>query len=241
MDQQKNYYKILQVDSKAEQSVIKSAWKSLSQIYHPDKQSGSGEMMALINEAYEVLSDPKRRQLYDENYHHKLDEIVHFWPNPSLLINWINWDDCISIGRYHLQKYSGLLLDQPSFSDDNKPFRVILENQSYPGAQLIATSDNMEALERWFNGTIVQPLSNVTVLKDPLSVFDGLSWENLISKGRYRLQEYSGLFDEPFFADDNNCFRVILVDQIPPGGQSIATSNNKGDLKNWFQYFVTDN
>lgn len=65
----KDYYRILGVLDDAEDIVIKAAYKALAQRYHPDKWSGdkaqANRRMAEINEAYNVLSDSRRRSQYD--------------------------------------------------------------------------------------------------------------------------------------------------------------------------------
>jgi curved DNA-binding protein CbpA len=60
-------YKILQVDSEAEDEVIQAAYRRLAQKYHPDVATGPGAeaRMAGINAAWEVLSDPARRAAHD--------------------------------------------------------------------------------------------------------------------------------------------------------------------------------
>lgn len=64
----KDYYKILEVAPGATQQQIKQAFRQLVQRYHPDKNDGS-HAAALqymeIQEAYNVLSDPKQREAYN--------------------------------------------------------------------------------------------------------------------------------------------------------------------------------
>lgn len=60
-----NYYEILEVSPKASSLVIRAAYKSLMQRYHPDKDSGDAERAALVVQAYDVLSDEARRSSYD--------------------------------------------------------------------------------------------------------------------------------------------------------------------------------
>jgi curved DNA-binding protein CbpA len=60
-------YGILQVDSRAELTVIQAAYHALARRVHPD-QSGkdaSSSAMALLNRAYGVLRDPSQRSAYD--------------------------------------------------------------------------------------------------------------------------------------------------------------------------------
>ncbi len=65
---QEDYYQILNVDRNATQQTIKEAYRKLAFQYHPDKNKGNPaavEKMKEINEAYAVLSDPKKRREYD--------------------------------------------------------------------------------------------------------------------------------------------------------------------------------
>jgi curved DNA-binding protein CbpA len=60
-------YKILQVDSEAEDEVIQAAYRRLAQKYHPDVANGpeAAARMAGINAAWEILRDPARRAAHD--------------------------------------------------------------------------------------------------------------------------------------------------------------------------------
>ncbi|XP_008466174.1 uncharacterized protein LOC103503668 [Cucumis melo] len=65
----KDYYKILEVDYDATDDDIRSNYIRLALKWHPDKQKdndGATSRFQDINEAYQVLSDPSRRQEYDE-------------------------------------------------------------------------------------------------------------------------------------------------------------------------------
>jgi len=63
----KTYYQILEVDKRASQEEIKSAYRRLAMLYHPDKNKlpEAEEMFKKIAEAYAVLSDPSKRKQYD--------------------------------------------------------------------------------------------------------------------------------------------------------------------------------
>ena len=63
------HYDNLKVSRHAPQEVIRAAYKALSQKYHPDKNPGderAARIMAIVNTAYNILSDPMRRKEHDE-------------------------------------------------------------------------------------------------------------------------------------------------------------------------------
>ena len=64
----KDYYAILGVKKGANDDELKRAYRKLALKYHPDKNKSSGaeEKFKEIGEAYDVLSDPKKRQIYDQ-------------------------------------------------------------------------------------------------------------------------------------------------------------------------------
>lgn len=68
----KNYYDILQINQNASPEIIEKAYKTLVKKYHPDLQEESNkrkaeEILKEINEAYEILSNPDKKALYDQN------------------------------------------------------------------------------------------------------------------------------------------------------------------------------
>lgn len=64
----KDYYKILGIPSGANEDEIKKAYRKMALKYHPDKnkEPNAEEKFKEIAEAYDVLSDPKKRGLYDQ-------------------------------------------------------------------------------------------------------------------------------------------------------------------------------
>ncbi len=65
-----NYYEILNVTQEADPRVIQKVYKVLVTLYHPDratpeKRQEFEEKMKLINVAYEILSDDRKRKEYD--------------------------------------------------------------------------------------------------------------------------------------------------------------------------------
>ena len=64
----KDYYAILEISKKASDEEIKKAYRKLALKYHPDKNKSAEaeEKFKLVAEAYEVLSDKKKREIYDQ-------------------------------------------------------------------------------------------------------------------------------------------------------------------------------
>src|SRR3989344_112262 len=64
-----DYYSVLGVSKSASADEIKRAYRKLAHQHHPDKQGGDEKKFKEINEAYHALSDPKKRQQYDQFGH----------------------------------------------------------------------------------------------------------------------------------------------------------------------------
>ncbi|MGE5297653.1 MAG: molecular chaperone DnaJ [Acidobacteriaceae bacterium] len=60
-----DYYSTLGVGKNASADEIKKAYRRLAHEHHPDKSSGDAEKFKKVNEAYQVLSNPEKRQQYD--------------------------------------------------------------------------------------------------------------------------------------------------------------------------------
>lgn len=74
MASNKDYYEILGINKNASPEEIKSAYRKLAREHHPDMVHGGDKDAAEqkfkeVNEAYQVLSDPEKRKMYDQYGH----------------------------------------------------------------------------------------------------------------------------------------------------------------------------
>ena len=68
----RDYYDVLGISRDADAAAIKRAYRKLAKKYHPDSNPGdktAEQMFKDVNEAYDVLSDPKKKKLYDQFGH----------------------------------------------------------------------------------------------------------------------------------------------------------------------------
>ena len=76
MDKKRDYYEVLGVGRNADANAIKKAYRKLAKKYHPDTNAGNPkaeEKFKEVTEAYNVLSDEKKRKLYDQFGHAAFD------------------------------------------------------------------------------------------------------------------------------------------------------------------------
>ncbi len=75
MSKKKDYYDVLGVDKRASADELKKSYRQLAIKYHPDKNPNNPEAEELFKEAaeaYEVLSNPEKRKIYDQYGHQGL-------------------------------------------------------------------------------------------------------------------------------------------------------------------------
>jgi len=90
-------YAVLGIDRDADADTIKKAYRRLARQYHPDVNSdpGAAERFKEVSHAYEVLSDPEKRRIYDlggdpfgaGGFGHGKNKVIKFTAKNSLTAN----------------------------------------------------------------------------------------------------------------------------------------------------------
>ena len=77
MGAKRDYYEVLGINRSADKDTIKKAYRKMAKKYHPDSNAGDAsaeEKFKEVTEAYNVLSDPEKKKLYDRFGHAAFEE-----------------------------------------------------------------------------------------------------------------------------------------------------------------------
>ena len=77
MGAKRDYYEVLGINRSADKYTIKKAYRKMAKKYHPDSNAGNAdaeEKFKEVTEAYNVLSDPEKKKLYDQFGHAAFEE-----------------------------------------------------------------------------------------------------------------------------------------------------------------------
>ena len=89
-----NYYKLLEIDPKADQQIVKQAYLAKIKEWHPDinpdRAAEAEEKTKVLNQAYHVLKDPERRKNYDRMLRYTRGKDFKDYINDEAIRNKIN-------------------------------------------------------------------------------------------------------------------------------------------------------
>lgn len=130
----RTHYDVLEVSHGASPEVLRAAYKSLIQRYHPDRNPGdaaAAERSALVVKAYQVLSDPVARSVYDRDLKRQSDSIERVGVrrrelplsavSPSQELHWLSWAPIVLLVLF-LWFFWSAFFDAPPVSLGPKTF-----------------------------------------------------------------------------------------------------------------------
>lgn len=127
-----NYYEILGVSTHAGIAEIKSAFRHLAKLYHPDKNPEGIEHFAKILKAYETLSDPGLKATYDYKLNYQLSQLQRQQTTKAATKTWQFDERELKRRQYyndHIKKYakqtSGFMAEAETKKNYNE-FKYIL-------------------------------------------------------------------------------------------------------------------
>ena len=141
----KDYYYFLGISQNASAEDIKKAYRKLSLKYHPDKNENDdyfSDRFKEVKEAYEMLTDPERRRIYDQNLGSQQRNVKSILPpkiknfsaskiraqkDEEITIYWNTYDaDLVKIVPFGLEKPNGERTIRIKEFDSQGKFQVLL-------------------------------------------------------------------------------------------------------------------
>lgn len=141
----KDYYYFLGIPQNASAEDIKKAYRKLSLKYHPDKNENDdyfSDRFKEVKEAYEMLTDPQRKKIYDQNLGSQQRNVKSILPpkiknfsaskiraqkDEEITIYWNTYDaDLVKIVPFGLEKPNGERTIRIKEFDSNGKFQILL-------------------------------------------------------------------------------------------------------------------
>ena len=171
----KNYYDILQINQNASPEIIEKAYKTLVKKYHPDLQEENNkreaeEILKEINEAYEILSNPDKKALYDQNLKNETisqeDYEKMYVQNEELkeaLNNLKNNTNNNQYSNINLNSFNTSTTENPKANINQENFEAIKKEEQeleYKRRQLQYQEQIAQARQKAYHDAYIQDLKN---------------------------------------------------------------------------------
>ena len=171
----KNYYDILQINQNASPEIIEKAYKTLAKKYHPDLQEENNkkeaeEILKEINEAYEILSNPDKKALHDQNFKNETisqeDYEKMYVQNEKLkeaLNNLKNNTNNNQYSNINLNSFNTSTTENPKANINQENFEAIKKEEQeleYKRGQLQYQEQMEQARQKAYHDAYIQDLKN---------------------------------------------------------------------------------
>ena len=216
-----DYYSILGIPTHADQKQIRNAYRKLAKIHHPDKHKGNDKakheaIFREVAQAYEVLSDPMKRQDYDRLLH---SDPYKASSSSSEQTNYQRSQDYYAYQQsFHFNDLFEDLFDQMNRMHNDR---------SYSYYQPELTGSYIPA------GEVIYPYSPIMTSEDQshFALLD-ISCSFVVYQGSVEDYLYSMMQNQAFTTTDvvaREIFRTPSAQQL--GGQCFAGLDLRGELK----------
>lgn len=230
---EENYYNILELTKNSSQEEIRKAYRKLALKWHPDKNPQNKElaekMFKKITEAYEVLSDPEKRKIYDQFGKNGSNEFQMSTRNP--------------FGS----NYDGIKIRVFNFRDPDEVFREFF-NDSFAFDYF-----NTDTFDRSFQSSLFShdPFNfndNHISLTTPLSSSSKSTVVKIINGKKYETITIRDGKDETIIEKENGKIKSKTVNGKPESflksvkQEDLEKENKKGssnffkEIKNFFKF-----
>lgn len=232
-----NYYRILGVPKNVSQEELKKVYRKLALKWHPDKNVNNKELAEKnfknINEAYDILSDPRKRIIYDQvgkdglknnggvptyNFGNAKDLFKDFFKNSEIFENAIN--------KKHKSKFVSNIEKEIGLDIDDLLFSKIRKKRREKNIYLIKT-----CLE---NGTevIIDGLINNSYLNGKIGKIESYNH----NKHRYILNIIDNIIDETFSIRESNIIQKIYNIKLNNMIKTPELNDKISDIIGWDAY-----
>ena len=223
MSATESFYKVLNISESATPDEIKKSYRQLSMKWHPDKNPDNQEeakaKFQKINEAYETLSDPEKKQMYDMQKNNPL-----FNHNGA---NNINMNDINNIFANLFNPFPNMNMGgMPGGMPNGFPQGAFQFHQGGPGIRIFTTNNfpsKPQPIQMNITISIEQVLAGTTI---PIEIE-----RSILENNTRQLEKETLYIPIPKGIDDGEI--IVLQDK----GNVIHTNNNtntsilKGDVK----------
>ena len=190
----RNPYQILGVDPKAAPEDIKKAYRKLANTHHPDKEGGDHDRMQDIQWAYDILSDPERRERWDLGQGdgqpapieaealHAIAQFFNEWidqiaMNDAYAAHSANRDPLMHLANRFNNRMAEIQNDTRKFRAKLKKVEKLLGKFSTKGEQVNVFQNRLKEIQKQMQSSIASAERAVEVGTSAIKILDEFTFD----------------------------------------------------------------